>query len=163
MQHKKKSLRRSPHMNKKAFTLIEVLVSIVILSTVAVLLFEISTNSKNSFSYLNQKANFTTLSSLALMHNNPKYHNSDKALYEYIRYDYEIKDNALRKYLKEKKIHYSQEEYAEFSPLSEGDTEMIENRSEEKEQNMMDFTIIFEKVLVGDKQHSTFVYKVDMK
>ncbi len=150
-------------MNKKAFTLIEVLVSVVILSTVAVLLFEISTNSKNSFSYLSQKASFTTLSSLPLMHNDPKYHNSDKTLFEYIRYDFDIKDDELRKYLKEKKIHYSQEEYAAFSPLSEGDDEAIIDASEEEEQNMMDFTIIFDKVLIGDKQQSTFVYKIDIK
>ncbi len=150
-------------MNKKAFTLIEVLVSVVILSTVAVLLFEISTNSKNSFSYLSQKAGFTTLSSLALMHNDSKYHNSDKTLFEYIRYDFDIKDDELRKYLKEQKIHYFQEEFSEFSPFSEGDKEAIADTSEEKEQNMMDFTIIFDKVLIGNKQQSTFIYKVDMK
>lgn len=150
-------------MNKKAFTLIEVLVSVVILSTVAVLLFEISTNSKNSFSYLREKASFTTLSSLPLMHNNPKYHNSDKTLFEYVRYDYDIKDDELRRYLKEKKIHYSQELFAEFSPLSEGDKESIEDTSENKEQSMMDFTIVFDKILISDKQQSTFVYKVDMK
>ena len=150
-------------MNKKAFTLIEVLVSVVILSTVAVLLFEISTNSKNSFSYLSEKASFTTLSSLPLMHNDPKYHNSDKTLFEYIRYDFDIKDDELRKYLKEKKIHYMQEEFATFSPLSEGDDEVVKETSEDKEQNMMDFTIMFDKIQISDKQQSTFVYKVDIK
>ena len=142
-------------MNKKAFTLIEVLVSVVILSTVAVLLFEISTNSKNSFSYLSQKASFTTLSSLPLMHNNPKYHNSDKTLYEYIRYDFDIKDDDLRKYLKEKKIHYRQEEFADFSPLSESDEEM--------EQGTNGFTILFDKIQISNKQQSTFLYKIDIK
>ena len=142
-------------MNKKAFTLIEVLVSVVILSTVAVLLFEISTNSKNSFSYLSQKASFTTLSSLPLMHNNPKYHNSDKTLYEYIRYDFDIKDDDLRKYLKEKKIHYRQEEFADFSPLSESDEEM--------EQGTDGFTILFDKIQISNKQQSTFLYKIDIK
>jgi len=142
-------------MNKKAFTLIEVLVSVVILSTVAVLLFEISTNSKNSFSYLSQKAGFTTLSSLPLMHNNPKYHNSDKTLYEYIRYDFDIKDDDLRKYLKEKKIHYRQEEFADFSPLNESDEEM--------EQGTDGFTILFDKIQISNKQQSTFLYKIDIK
>jgi len=142
-------------MNKKAFTLIEVLVSVVILSTVAVLLFEISTNSKNSFSYLSQKASFTTLSSLPLMHNNPKYHNSDKTLYEYIRYDFDIKDDDLRKYLKEKKIHYRQEEFADFSPLNESDEEM--------EQGTDGFTILFDKIQISNKQQSTFLYKIDIK
>lgn len=150
-------------MNKKAFTLIEVLVSVVILSTVAVLLFEISTNSKNSFSYLSQKASFTTLASLSLMHNNPKYHNSDKALFEYIRYSFDIKDDELRKYLKEKKVHYTQEEFTTFSPLSEGDEDVINDASENEEQDMMNFTIIFDKVLIRDKKQSTYVYKIDIK
>ncbi len=148
-------------MNKKAFTLIEVLVSVVILSTVAVLLFEISTNSKNSFSYLSEKASFTTLSSLPLMQNNPKYHNSDKTLYEYVRYDFDIKDDELRKYLKETKIHYDQEEFAEFSPLSESD-EIVEY-NEEMGQGTNGFTILFDKIQISNKQQSTFLYKIDIK
>ena len=150
-------------MNKKAFTLIEVLVSVVILSTVAVLLFEISTNSKSSFSYLSKKASFTTLASLPLIHNNQKYHNRDKTLFEYIRYDFDIKDDDLRKYLKETKIHYYQEEFSNFSPLSEGDDEVIEDTNQEKEQNMMDFTIMFDKIQISDKEQSTFLYKIDIR
>jgi len=151
-------------MNKKAFTLIEVLVSIVILTTVAVALFEISTNSKNNFSYLSKKADFTTLASIPLMHNDTKYHNSDKDFYEYIRYDYKIKDDDLRRYLKDKKIHYSQEEFSTFSPLSDGEEKQekkLDNKGEE--QSMMDFSIIFNKILVSDKKHSTYVYKIDIK
>jgi prepilin-type N-terminal cleavage/methylation domain-containing protein len=137
-------------MNKKAFTLIEVLVSVVILSTVAVMLFEISTNSKNNFSFLSSKASFTTLASLPLMQNDTKYHNSDKPLFEYIKYDFDIKDDELRKYLKEKKIHYDQEEFSTFSPLSEGDDKENKEMSEDKEQDMMNFTIIFDKIIISD-------------
>jgi prepilin-type N-terminal cleavage/methylation domain-containing protein len=150
-------------MNRKAFTLIEVLVSVVILSTVAVLLFEISTNSKNNFSFLSEKATFTTLASLPLMHANQKYNNSDKTLYEYIRYDYNIKDDDLRKYLKEKKLHLDYEdEFSTFSPLSEGDDNMrdiVENEN----RDMMDFTVVFDKVIIRDKKQSTFAYKIYIK
>jgi len=89
------------------------------------------------------------------MHNNPKYHNSDKTLYEYIRYDFDIKDDDLRKYLKEKKIHYRQEEFADFSPLNESDEEM--------EQGTDGFTILFDKIQISNKQQSTFLYKIDIK
>jgi len=148
-------------MNRKAFTLIEVLVSVVILSTVAVLLFEISTNSKNNFSFLSQKATFTTLASLPIMHSSQKYNNSDKNLYEYIRYDYDIKDDKLRRYLKEKKVHLEYEdEFATFSPLSE-DSGSSMDIGEDKD--MMDFTIVFDKVLVMDKKQSTFAYKIYIK
>jgi hypothetical protein len=100
------------------------------------------------------------------MHNDPKYHNSDKTLFEYIRYDFDIKDDELRKYLKEKKIHYSQEEFAEFSPLSEGDAP-VETQPDEynKETNTMDmdFAIFFDKIQISNKEQSTFLYKIEIK
>jgi prepilin-type N-terminal cleavage/methylation domain-containing protein len=148
-------------MNRKAFTLIEVLVSVVILSTVAVLLFEISTNSKNNFSFLSKKAAFASIASIPLMHSSQKYNNSDKTLYEYIRYDYDIKDDDLRKYLKEKKLHLDYEdEFATFSPLSE---EAGVSADITEDGDIMDFTIVFDKVTVSDKKQSTFAYKIYIK
>jgi prepilin-type N-terminal cleavage/methylation domain-containing protein len=148
-------------MNRKAFTLIEVLVSVVILSTVAVLLFEISTNSKNNFSFLSKKADFASIASIPLMHSSQKYNNSDKTLYEYIRYDYDIKDDDLRKYLKEKKLHLDYEdEFATFSPLSE---EAGASADITEDGDIMDFTIVFDKVTVSDKKQSTFAYKIYIK
>ncbi len=144
-------------MNKKAFTLIEVLVSVIILSTVAVMLFEISTNSKNNFSYLTKKGEFTTLYSLALMHNDQAFHNSEKNLYEFIRDDYDIKDDDFRKYLKEKKVYYDHQEFTTFEPLGSS-----ENKDDDSNQSM-NFKIVFDKILVGDKQNSTFIYKMHLR
>ncbi len=79
-------------------------------------------------------------------------------MYEYIRYDYDIKDDELKKYLKEKKVHLDYEdEFATFSPLSEdtgGSMDIAEDG------DMMDFTIVFDKVLVREKKQSTFAYKI---
>ena len=139
-------------MNKRAFTLIEVLVSVLILSTVAVMLFQISINSKSNFSYLSKKGDFTTLSSLALMHNDQSLHNSQRTLYDFIRDDYDIKDDELRKYLKEQKVHYEHEEFSTFEPLgSSGDKDTNES---------INFTIVFDKIFVKNKENSTFVYKI---
>ncbi len=139
-------------MNKKAFTLIEVLVSVVILSTVAVMLFEISTNSKSNFSFLSKKGDFTTLSSIPLMHNDQALHNSEKNLYEFIRDDYDIKDDELRKYLKEQKVHYDHAEFSTFEPLGSSEDEDV-NQS-------INFTVVFDKIFVGNRENSTFVYKI---
>jgi prepilin-type N-terminal cleavage/methylation domain-containing protein len=144
-------------MNRKAFTLIEVLVSVVILSSVAVILFEISTNSKNNFTFLKDKGNFSTLSSVALIHNNQKFHNKHTDLYEFIKYDYNIKDDDLRRYLKSQKVHYTHEEFTTFSPLSEGDG------TSNSENDMIDFTIVFDKVQVWTKKQSTYIYKIYMR
>ncbi len=148
-------------MNKKAFTLIEVLVSVVILSTVAVYLFEISSNSKHSFSYLSKKGEFTTLSSLPLMHGEYKFNNSDKELFEYVRYSYDIKDDDLRRYLKQQKVHYEQDEFATFSPFSEGEEEIPQDQ--EQNQSMANFTIVFDKIKIDNKKQSTFVYKIYLR
>ncbi len=144
-------------MNKKAFTLIEVLVSVIILSTVAVMLFEISTNSKNNFSYLTKKGDFTTLYSLALIHNNQTFHNKEKNLYEFIRDDYDIKDDELRKYLKEKKVHYEHQEFTTFEPFG-----VSENEDEDLNQSI-NFKIVFDKIFVKDKENSTFIYKMHLR
>lgn len=151
-------------MNKKAFTLIEVLVSVVILSTVAVMLFEISTNSKSNFSFLSSKASFTTLASLPLMQNDIKYHNSDKTLFEYVKYDFDIKDDKLRKYLKNQKVHYDQEEFTTFSPFDNEDEKSSEDLEDgNTEENVMKFSIIFDKIIISNKQNSTFSYKLEIQ
>ena len=149
-------------MNKKAFTLIEVLVAVVILSTVAVMLFEISTNSKNNYAFLSSKANFTTLASIPLMHNNQKFQNSEKSLFAYLRNDYDIKDDELRKYLKGKKVHYNQEEFSKISLLDEGESlDQIPEDEKDKMTNM-NFKIIFTKIQLNSKKQSTFAYQVEI-
>ena len=142
-------------IDRKAFSLIEVLVSVVILSTVAVLLFEISTNSKNNFSYLSQKGNFITLSSLPIIHSNHKFHNREVEVYEFIKDEYDIKDDELRLYLKDQKVHFTYEEFSTFTPF--GDEEIQESGS------LPNLTIVFDKIEVYNKKQSTFIYKIYMR
>ena len=152
-------------MNRSAFTLIEVLVSVTILAVVATGLFQISINSKNNFSFLKQKAEFDRIASIPIMHNNPKYNHTQKNLFEFIRNDYEIKEDEIRKTLKALKINYTQEEYATFSPFSE-DSAQIENNIDTEENDMqtgMDMTLIFDKITIYDKHNSTFIYKLQLK
>jgi len=87
-------------MKYKAFTIIEVLVSIIILSIVATALFQISINSKKNFSFYQKKFEYENLSSLLLF--SKKTSNSN--LYEQIRLRYNIKDNVLRRKLKNIKL-----------------------------------------------------------
>ncbi len=140
-------------MSKKGFTLIEVLVAVVILSSVAVLLFEINTNSKNSFSFLRKKSDFIMLSSLPIMHSNYKYHNKSMSIYEFIKDQYDIKDNDLIDYLKREEVHFSYKEFSSFSPLGEGTLD----------SEMPNFQIVFDKVEVYNKTQSSWVYKIYMR
>ena len=159
-------------MNRNAFTLIEVLVSVAILAVVATGLFQISMNSKNNFAFLEQKARFDRLSSIPVMHNDEKYHHKEKTLFDFLRTDYEIKKDEVRKFLKKEKISYEEEEYTKFAPFAEGedatDESSLFGNSEEDEESTSssqaaDITLIFDKITVSDKHNSTYVYKIKIQ
>jgi prepilin-type N-terminal cleavage/methylation domain-containing protein len=147
-------------MSRRAFTLIEVLVSVAILAVVATGLLQISTNSKNNFAFLLQKAQFDRKSSIPIMHNDPKYHHSEKDLYEFLRDDYTIKEDEVRKMLKKTKILYTQEEYATFSPFADEESDQASDEKDATQQNVMDMTLIFDKITISDKHNATYVYKL---
>jgi prepilin-type N-terminal cleavage/methylation domain-containing protein len=87
-------------VKSKAFTIIEVLVAVIILATVATALFQISINSKNNFSFYQKKFEFENLASLSLFSKVI----SNSNLYEQIRTRYNIKDDELRRKLKSIKL-----------------------------------------------------------
>lgn len=150
-------------MNRSAFTLIEVLVSITILAVVATGLFKISMNSKDNFAYLHEKSKFDRLSSIAFMHNNQKYHHKEKELYDFLRRDYNIKDDDIRQYLKKHILTYTQEEY---STLSLGDTssqDEADSADMQDEQTIPDITFVFDKITISNKHQSTYAYKIYMR
>jgi len=156
-------------MNRSAFTLIEVLVSVAILAVVATGLFQISLNSKNNFDYLNHKATFDRLSAIGFMHNDQKHHHKQKNLYEFLRYDYTIKDDAIRTHLKKLKVSYTQEEYSTFSPLGDiaekiDDSNTFEQTTENNNENIaQSITFVFDKITIADKYNSTYAYKIYMR
>ncbi len=152
-------------MNSKAFTLIEVLVSITILAVVATGLFKISLNSKANFAYLYKKSQFDRLSSIAFMHNDQKFHHKEKSLYDFVRDNYTIKDDEIRQYLKKNKISYSQEEYSTLSLGDNSDTENTnETNSQDQEGDIIpNITFVFDKITISNKNQSTYAYKIYMR
>ncbi len=133
-------------MKNRAFTLIEVLVSVLIISVVATALFQISTNSKSSFEFLVQKIEFSTICSIPFLHNNKQWHNSNKSLYDFLRSNYNIKNDEFRKFLKETKVHYKQEEFSKLSPLDKS--------------SGVDLNIVFDKIEVTKGEQTNYVYKI---
>ena len=154
---------------KNGFTLIEVLVSVVILSVVAVGLFDVSSKGKQNYIFLKEKTEFDRLSSLALMHNDQKHHNKDKTLYDFVRYDYDIDDDDLRKYLKSKKVNYTHKEVSTFKPLDDSASdEFKEEQAEENpdaaaNQSFFTLTLVYEKITISDKHNATYAYKIYLK
>jgi len=157
-------------MNRNAFTLIEVLVSVAILAVVATGLFQISMNSKNNFAFLEQKARFDRLSSIPIMHNDEKYHHKEKTLFDFLRTDYTIKEDKVRQFLKKEKVAYEEEEYAKFSPFADGsddtdeETSLFSGEEEDARQaQAADITLIFDKITISNNHNSTYVYKIKIQ
>ena len=145
----------------KAFTLIEVLVSVMILAVVGTGLLQISTNSKHNFIYLKEKSKFDRLASIAFIHNNQKYHKKNMTFYDFIKDDYSKIDDDLRQYLKNIKIDYTHEEISTFNPLEGSLDDMNQSDETQQEENTpLNLTITYDKVSVKYKENATFCYKV---
>jgi len=140
-------------MIREGFTLIEVLIATVILAVVGTGLLQISSNYKKNFEFLKRKSQLAYLASIPLIHNNQKYHNSDKTLYQFIEDSYTDIDDDLRRYLDEYKVHYEEEE---ISSISTGE----DLNDTDDEQNQNSFSIIFNKITITHNKDNDFAYKI---
>ncbi len=144
----------------KAFTLIEVLVSVMILAVVGTGLLQLSTNSKHNFIFLKKKYKFDLLASIPFIHNDQKYHHKDMSLYDFVRDDYRDIDDSLRQYLKSYKISYSQEEISTFHPLGEENKNDYDQEDSSDKKLSFDITIIYDKIIASKDNQSSYTYKV---
>ena len=108
--------------------------------------------------FLKNKSEFDRLASIALIHNNQKFHHKDIALYDFIKDDYKDIDDELRKYLKEIKVSYSHEEVSTFNPL-EGSID-DQNQEQETRETGLNPTITYDKITISRDKDTAFAYKV---
>lgn len=144
----------------KAFTLIEVLVSVMILAYVGTALLQMSSNSKHNFMFLKNKSEFDRLASIALIHNNQKFHHKDMTLYDFIKDDYADIDDELRKYLKDIKVNYNHEEVSTFNPLEGSIDDQNQSQEQESMQSGINLTIVYDKITISKDNDTAFAYKV---
>jgi len=146
--------------SKRAFTLIEVLISVTLLVIVGVALMQVAANSKKGFSYLEKKISFDEKSSIALTHHDKKYHKKTKDLYTFLSRDYNITDDELIKILKEEKVSYEQKNFSVINPFA-----VDENESETDEEEITDQSLIInvDKISVFNKEGSINAYSVTLQ
>lgn len=94
--------------NKSAYILMEIIVSIIILSIVGIALLKINSNQKKLHMIAEKKINFSRYVSLVLNQHSINLHNKDINLYDFIKNRYNLKNDFEIQVLKELKIHYSQ-------------------------------------------------------
>lgn len=86
---------------KKGFTLVEVLIAVIILSTIATSLFQMSINSKSNYKKLTTKKQWENIASTMIKQNKTT---SSSNLYEQLRSDYNISNFEVRNSLKKIKL-----------------------------------------------------------
>ena len=87
---------------KPAFTLIEVLFSVVLISIIGLALLQSSENNTKLLRYKLKREKFIELSSIFALHMRDELHNKSKTLYDLLQKDYKL-DDETRKMLKRKK------------------------------------------------------------
>ena len=96
---------------RQAFTLMEILISVIIITVVAFSLLEIYSQNRSFAVYINQRPLISLTSTLYNFVDLEKYDKSEKDVYELIRNDFDIKNDSVRQYLKKvkKKIEVKDE------------------------------------------------------
>ncbi len=94
--------------NKNGFILIEIIISVILLSVVGTALLKINSNEKSLFKIASIKLEFTRYISILANRHSINLHNKEINLYDFIKKEYDIKDEALIKTLKNSKLDYKQ-------------------------------------------------------
>jgi len=126
---------------KRAFTLIEVLVSVIIISVVGTILFKISSDSKNNYIRYKNKITYEYLTTPYIFRENL----SNTNLYENIRKDYRIDSFDVRKRLKEIKLQKREKEFSQIKF---------------DEENKI--IIKIKQIQIYDKHNSSILYSIGM-
>ena len=145
-------------MSRKAFTLVEVLISVTLLAIAGMALMQVSANSKKGFMFLKDKLSFDEKCSIPLTHKNRSYHKKTKDLYSFLQRDYFITNDEVIKDLKNYKISYEQKTFSVINPLSrdEDETEI----KEEDENRKKGLVINIDKITLFNKKGSFTAFTI---
>ncbi len=91
-----------------AFTLIEVLVATVIASIAGMALLQMNSNNMHLFKQIQYRSSNSEPISLIALHGDKKYNKTTKSLYDILGKTYDIKNDDLRKYLKDYRVDYNE-------------------------------------------------------
>jgi prepilin-type N-terminal cleavage/methylation domain-containing protein len=94
---------------REAFTLIEVLVSVVIISVVGLALLDMANKNTKMIGLLSKKKEIPAILSIYGFHGNPDLNNLEKNLYDVVSKSYKIDSSPLKEYLNSKKVLYKEE------------------------------------------------------
>jgi prepilin-type N-terminal cleavage/methylation domain-containing protein len=116
-------------MQTRAFTLIEILVAVVIISVVGLSLLKINANHTNLFKFSIDRIDVNRFASIYLNHYDESLEMREYSILEVLKSSYpEITNDELRRYLDEIKVSIKKEEIERIKLFEEDDSEIVINR-----------------------------------
>jgi prepilin-type N-terminal cleavage/methylation domain-containing protein len=134
-------MHKGKALYKQAFTLIEVMVSVVIISTVIMALLEMYANNTHIFSNLNKKTNINQHATLFISNDDFGLEKKDTYLYDLVE-EFKVEDK-LRKELKTQKINilYQPLDTIDLAEFDEEENDALLNPEEKEISSNMIFEI----------------------
>jgi prepilin-type N-terminal cleavage/methylation domain-containing protein len=154
-------------VNRKAFTLMEVLVAVMLIAVIGATLLKVSSNNSFLMGYFQQKSHQNSLYSLFVLNSSKEYDKKSLFLDEVLK-NYKINDDDIRQYFKNFKITYK-ERVVDTLSLFGGDEnssvdgeEMMEMAQDDEgnESNASGMVDIIRVDLIGEKS-GYFFYRFE--
>ena len=141
----------------KAFTIVEVLISVVILALVGTALLKNAGMNLDFLKKISSKEEAVDVMTIVASHRNPDFKHLQKSLYDFLAKEYLLDDNDLQKLLRETKIKYQETPIKISLPTLEG---FDEEDQEEQPQNPID--IQFVKLSANSKSFGDYLYILEL-
>ncbi|SMC10194.1 type II secretion system protein [Nitratiruptor tergarcus] len=125
---------------KKAFTIIEVMIAVMILALVGTALLKNAGAGLDFMQKISKKEQVIDSISVVVAHRNPDFNHLKKSLYDFVEQEFLIDDIELLKILKGKKFLYQESEAKISLPTLEGFSQQFVEEEEKNQANLLNFT-----------------------
>ncbi len=143
---------------KRSFTIVEVLISVVILALVGTALLKNAGMDLDFLKKISSKEEAIDVMTIIASHRNPDFNHLQKSLYDFLAKEYLMDDNDLQKILRSTKVKYQENRIKISLPTLEGFDE--EDQKEQQPQNPID--IQFVKLSANTKSFGDYLYMLEL-
>lgn len=148
---------------RKAFTIIEVLVAVSILSIVALGLLQVQSNNIKLINRLTKQYAIKERFSIILMNADTSWDGKSPTLYEMLKTKFSIKDDDTIKKFKDIKIEYAQEEFSKIDLLDTDLEDVISDVGGIDKSELPEIKLLVDKVTMTSDESGASGYLVTLE
>lgn len=145
---------------KRSFTIVEVLVSVVILALVGTALLKNAGMNLDFLKRVSKKEEAINIMTLIVSHRNLDFNHLKKSLYDFLAKEYNVDDNELQKVLRDTKVKYQETPIKISLPTLQSVDDGNQEEQEEQPQNPID--IRFVKLSATSKSFRGYLYILEL-